>query len=390
MPISPTEQLAVFATGLSLKDAPRDVRDHVKKCILDTLACGLFGSKRPEGKAVFAAFEEMSCLAGTAGLWGTGRKADPERAALANGIMVQSFTMDDLHNRSIMHPGSVTVPTALALGQQMPDLDGKALLVAILAGYESAIRAGLGVAPSARVRGHHVVGICGPFGAAACAGKLLGLKAEEMQSALGNAGSQGCGLMSAQFGYMTQRLHAGRANQSGITAVYLAKNGFTGTANVLEADYGGFCRTFADEWRLESIAAQLGESFETLNVGLRPYACAGSVCTSVDAVKSIQEAHALDPSEITKVVITCNESIALHCGWEYTPDTVITAQMNIPYGVAVTLLEGDASVEQYTETKIRDPKVLEMVAKVHVVHDRSLDAKGSSHDSYVHTLITTR
>ena len=389
MTISATRELAALASRLSLDDIPRVVRDHAKKCILDTLCCGLFGSHRPEGKAVLGALKELSCDCGAAAVWGTGFETDCERAAFANGIMVQSFTMDDLHNRSIMHPGAVTVPTAFALGQGVPSLNGKDLLAAIITGYETAIRIGLAVSPSARVRGHHVVGICGPFGAAAVAGKLMGLDASQTQSAFGNAGSQGCGLMSAQFGFMTQRLHAGRANQSGISAVFLARNGFTGTTNILEAEYGGFCRTYADQWNLERTIEGLGESFESVNVGLRPYACAGSVCTSVDAVKALKEEHQIDPFAIKEVVITCNESIALHCGWTYTPDTVITAQMNIPYGVAVMLIEGDASVRQYTEEKICDPKILELVSKIKVVHDPGLDEKGQSHAYYVHAQITT-
>jgi 2-methylcitrate dehydratase PrpD len=326
---------------------------------------------------------------GPASIWGTGLKTDCGYAALANGVMVESFTMDDLHNRSIVHAGSVSVPAALAVAEWLGNVSGEALLAAIIAGYETAIRVGLGVSPSTRVRGHHPVGICGPFGAAAAAGKLLGLDEEKMSSALGNAGSQAAGLMSAQFGFMTQRLHAGKADQSGILAAFLARNGFTGTTNILEAEYGGFCRTYADHWSLENITAGLGSYFETLNVGLRPYACAGSVCTTVDAVKTLKEKHKIDPADVAQVVVTCNESIFLHCGFEYKPDTLIAAQMNIPYGAAVTLLEGDASVDQYTEEKIRDPRVLELTSRVKVVHNPELDAKGESHAYYVHVEITT-
>lgn len=389
MSSSPTRELASFASRLTLADVPPEVQKHAKECILDTICCGLFGVLRPEGKAITAAIKELVGFQGPASIWGTGLKTECGYASLANGVMVESFTMDDLHNRSIVHPGSVTVPAALAVAEWLGNVSGEALLTAIIAGYETAIRVGLGVSPSTRVRGHHPVGICGPFGAATSAGKLLGLNEEQMLWALGNAGSQGSGLMSAQFGFMTQRLHAGKADQSGVLAAFLARNGFTGTTNILEAEYGGFCRTYADDWHLKKITEGLGEYFETLNVGLRPYACAGSVCTTVDAVKTLKEKYKIDPANVAQVVVTCNESIFLHCGFEYKPDTIISAQMNIPYGAAVTLLEGDASVEQYTEEKIRDPKVLDLTSKVKVVHDPELDAKGESHAYYVHVEITT-
>lgn len=386
----PTRELAAFASSLRLSDVPAATIRHAKECILDTICCGLFGALRPEGQALAAAYREMGLDRGPAAVWGTDLRVEIGHAALANGIMVESFTMDDLHNRSIVHPGAVTVPAALAVAAFLGHISGRDLLTAIIAGYETAIRVGLSISPSARLRGHHPVGLCGPFGAAAVAGSLLGLPEQTMLSAFGNAGSQGAGLMSAQYGFMTQRLHAGKANHSGILAAFLAKNGFSGTTNILEAEYGGFCGTYSGEPHPERITTGLGEIFETQNVGIRPYACAGSTCTTIDAVKAIMAGHGVCPDDVAEVVVSCNESIFHHCGWEYQPDTIITAQFSIQYGAAVTLLEGDASVEQYTAAKIRDPRILALAKRIRVVHDPELDQKGASHAYYVHVAITTR
>lgn len=196
--------------------------------------------------------------------------------------------------------------------------------------------------------------------------------------------------MSAQYGFMTQRLHAGKANHSGWLAAFLARNGFSGTANVLEAEYGGFCGSYAGaDGDPKRITEGLGEIFETQNVGIRAYACAGSACTTIDAVKELMHREKIGANDVREIIVSCNESIYHHCGWEYKPDTLITAQFSIQYGAAVTLLEGDASVDQYTEEKIRDHKILEMARRVRVVHDPEMDKKGASHAYCVHVTAIT-
>ena len=49
--------------------------------------------------------------------------------------------------------------------------------------------------------------------------------------------------MAAQEGSMVKRLHSGLACEGGVRSAQLAAVGFTGIADVLEADFGGFCST---------------------------------------------------------------------------------------------------------------------------------------------------
>jgi len=145
--------------------------------------------------------------------------------------------------------------------------------------------------------------------------------------------------MSAQYGFMTQRLHrARRTTAAGWPRSWPER--IRGTANVLEAEYGGFCSSFAGGTAIPSGSREAGGKFRNPNVGLRPYACAGSACTTVDAVKTLREREKMSADGVREIVVPCNESIYHHCGWEYKPDTVITAQFSIQYAAAVTLLEG--------------------------------------------------
>jgi len=268
------------------------------------------------------------------------------------------------------------VPTAFALAERLGDVDGKKFLTAVTAGYETIIRVGMSVIPSARIRGFHPVSICAPFGSAAVAAKLLGLDEDRTLHALGTAAAMGAGLMSAQYGSMVKRMQAGRSAQSGLIAALLAREGFTGIKDVLEAPYGGFCGAFADKHDLEKVTNGLGQFFEAGEVGIKIYATAGSVQTAIEGLKALKNEYNLSPGKVESITVYANKAVTLHCGWEYNPEAVITAQMNIAYGLAVILLEGDAFIDQYTEEKIKDPKILELTRKVRVVNDPELEGLG--------------
>ncbi len=370
-----THMLSQFVANLEYAQIPRITIDHLKNCILDTIGCGLHGSTTKEGRMVAAVALDWSEKPEST-IWGMGAKTACLNAVLANSTMVESMTLDDLHLKATLHPGCVAVPTAFALAERLGEIDGKQFLTAVTAGYETIIRVGMSIIPSARLRGFHPVSICAPFGSAAVAAKLLDLDQEKTLHAIGSAGTMGAGLMSAGIDSMVQRMQAARSAQSGLVAALLAKEGFTGVKNVLEAPYGGFCSTLADNYGLNKITDGLGEFFETDEVWIRPYAAAGVVHGPIDGLKMIMEEHHLSPETLESVTVKANKSVTLHSGWDYKPESVITAQMNIPYALAVVLLEGDAFVDQYTEEKIKDPRILELTKKVSVVHDPEMDNLG--------------
>ena len=169
----------------------------------------------------------------------------PAAAALANGTMVHAFELDDLHKRSIVHPGSVVITPALAVAEYLQGVSGERFLTAIIAGYEVAARVGMSVGAAHLVQGWHPTGTHGTLGAAAAASSLLGLTDKQMQHALGIAGSQSAGLMASQFASMVKRFHAGRAAQSGVYGAFLARRGFIGITELFESSMEGTHHIFA-------------------------------------------------------------------------------------------------------------------------------------------------
>src|SRR5262249_6284242 len=206
----------------------------------------------------------------------------------------------------------------------------------------------------------------------------LGLSPEAARHALGIAGSFGAGLMAAQEGAMSKRLHCGRAAQAGAQGALLAAKGFTGIPNVLEASYGGFLSTFSGEPDLAQLTRELGSTWEILSVGFKPYATAASVQSVLYAIDGLMSENALTADDIAQVLIHCSTMAHRHCAWPYEPSGVTAAQMNLFFTAAMMIIDRDALQDQFNEDRLADPAVLAMMTKIKIEIDPRYDEGGDA------------
>lgn len=386
---STTRTVAEFAVGLRYEDLPAEVIASAKQCILDSLGCGVFGAPTPWALSVARVVEKLGQKKG-ASVWGMKLRADPLGVAMINGTSAQGYELDDCHDQSMSHYGAGVVTTVLAAAEGFGPFTGKQIILATVVGYELGTRIGNTVSPHAFNRGFHPCGLTSTFAAAAAMGKLLNLNVDQFVSALGLAGSQAAGLMASQYGAMAKRFHSGKAAQNGMLAAMLAQEGLTGVRNVLEAPYGGFCSTYAEKYDLNYATDGLGKEFEMLHNGFKQYSSLASSHASVDALRAIREKHHVKSEDVAKVFIETTEMVKLHCGWPYVPSETITAQMNLPYTAAVTLIEGNAFIDQYTDDKLRDPTIMNLADRVEVVAAPDLDALGPHEMRAVRVTVTMK
>ena len=374
--ISPTHVLAEYVSTLAYKDIPGEVVSHIKLCLIDSLGCALFGSTLSWGKIITSFTKEMGREKGAL-IWGDGAEVPSTSAPLANGTLIHSFEMDDLHRVGVIHPGAEAIPAADALVRRAGNVNGKRFITAVVAGYEVGCRVAMTGGASQLRRGFHPSATSGTFAAGAAAAKMLQLNPSRTLHALGIAGTQAAGLMAAQHASMVKRMHPGRSAQAGVYGALLAAKGFTGIEDILEAPYGGFCSTFCDNPNLSHLTQDLGKRFETLNVGCKPYPCCGSNHTSIDALKKILSNHPeVSAENVDKIRVRTTRATKLHVGWPYKPNSMTTAQMNLPFCVAVLLHDRDFFVDQITEKSIRSDAVLNTANKIEVVEDPEFESLG--------------
>jgi 2-methylcitrate dehydratase PrpD len=371
--------MAAFVAELSYERIPAEVIARIKLLMLDAFGCAIFGTGLAWSRILAETLGHLDTTQACR-VWGTHRRLSAPHAALVNGTLVQSFELDDVHRAGVLHVGAVTLPALIAVAELKPGMNGRDFLRAAVAGYEIGPRVGLCMGPEHIGQGWHSGATVGVFSAAAGAAAGLKLPQDKIIHALGIAGTQAAGLMAAQYGAMVKRMHAGRAAQSGLYGALLAQAGFTGITDVFESEYGGFCTTFSrshDRFNRAELTAGLGERFETMGVALKFYSCVGSNHTSLDAIRALQARHSFTADDIAKIIIHGSQATVDHVGWPYRPQSLTSAQMNLPFCVATLLCEGDVFVDQFSDDVVADPRRLTLARRVEVCHDPAITARGA-------------
>jgi 2-methylcitrate dehydratase PrpD len=384
-----TRDLAKFAVDVRFESIPSEVIARLKTSVLDSIGCCLFGATLPWTQRVQAMVEREGARP-VAAIFGTGRQTSVAGAVLVNATAGHAFELDDIHKESIVHPGSIALPVALAFAQEQSGRTGRDVLASMAAGYEIGVRVGNAATMSLFFRGFHPQGTTGVFVAAATAGHMLGLNALQMQHALGIVGSQAGGLMAAQEGAMVKRFHSGRAAQSGVYSAQLAADGFTGILDVLEASYGGYLSSYSETPNASRLTDDLGSVWETGKIGYKPHASVTSIHAALDAMVHLMKTHNLQPEDIAKVKVGVSHMTFVHCAWDYKAQGVTAAQMNLYYGLAVVAYDGVAFVRQYREERLADPKLLDFITRIDAYDDEEINAMGAAYRHAARVSVTTR
>ena len=216
-------------------------------------------------------------------------------------------------------------------------------------------------------RGWHRTGAFGIFGATAAAGKLLGLTQEQMVHAFGIAYSQSAGNRQCIVdGALTKRFQAGQAAHGAVLSVFLAKEGFTGAANVFAGQYGFFPMYQEGGYDLSEITKDLGEEFLGDRISLKPYPCGRPTHSYIDAAIKLHHALHLDCTSIDTVVVhTDSEADASRYSVSsgiIHPQQQVEAQFSLPYLIGCALVLGKVGIDQISA--FNDPNVLAIASIV--------------------------
>lgn len=358
--------LATFVAQLRYEDLPEAVVRAAVRALIDTLGAALGGVRSEEAGILYALAPQLG--SGDAStVWGTRMRSTAPVAALINGTVAHSLELDDFGGCD--HSGATVIPAVLSVAEAQNRVTGRDLITAIVAGYEMARRPMEAVGGYSAHNGHgwHSTGTCGSFGAAAGAGRMLGLDERALTSALGLAGSVTGGLWAfIDDGAMSKRYHAGRAAETGTTAALLASQGFTGPSRIFEAEWGGFLSTYAPgEGNIEALTGNLGEDFRILRSGIKPYASCRGVHSSIDALLQLRQDSAFGADDVVSIDVHLSPFDMGMVGGRQT-HSLLAAQMSLPYGLAVVLQTGDASILQYSEDRRSDPEMNRLLNNIHL------------------------
>lgn len=327
MKTSSAAQLATFAAGLRFDAIPEPVVRFAENLLVDWFGSAVagHGSRPVETIAHFA--QSMGPAEGPSEVLVSRAGTTPYLAALANGAASHVAEQDDVHNGSVFHPATVVFPPAVAVAQAL-QASGRDLITASVAGYEVGIRVGEFLGRS-HYKVFHTTGTAGTLAAAAAVGHLLKLDAAQMLHAFGSAGTQSAGLWEfLRTAADSKQLHTAHAAGAGLMAAYLARDGFTGAADIFTGPQG-LAAGMSSDSDPARLTDGLGTRWATAETSFKWHASCRHTHPAADALLTVMAAHGVKAGDIAQVVTHVHQGAIDLLGPVVQPATVHQAKFSM-------------------------------------------------------------
>lgn len=385
-----TDALADYVATCVDRPLPDEIAELARHHLLDTLAAVVACRDLPAARlAVRYAVAQSGGAAAPVPILAAGTRAGLVDAVFASAMAGHAAEVNDFCPSAYVQPGPAVVSTALGVAG-LRGGDGRAVLRAVVAGYELACRVPKALGGrNLRAAGLASHGVGPVFGAAATASALLGLPATQVASVWAYAAQQASG--SWQWLLDVDHIEkafvfAGMGARNGLQAALMVEAGMTGVPDALDVpggwlSAGPFGRTGSDLDRV-ALVAGLGERFELPLVGIKRYPVGGPTQPAVQALLEL-----LDDPVLAEVgpgapgapgsagsAGSARAIEAIRIDMPGRADAFATADMpalNLPYLCAVIVLDGGLDVEssQARERMLSDTSVRDLMARVTVTHD---------------------
>jgi 2-methylcitrate dehydratase PrpD len=336
--------------AVSFRDVPleKTVLHHARRAVIDWHAALYPGMVVPPATLMRKAF--------------AGEPESPRLKALIEGTAAHTVEVDDIFRDGIYHPGAPTIAAANAFSEDIS-------LRAVTVGYEISTRIGAAMG-KAHYRHWHNTGTIGAFGAAAAAAEALGLDRGRFAHALATVATFAAGLQQAfRMDSMSKPLHAGRAAEAGVAAALMAREGVTGSLDVM----AGFGAAMGEHPDWEKGLATLGRDFHIARMTVKNHACCGHTFAAIDGALELKRRMRLEPADIEGVEVATYRA-GLEVAHYEEPSTPAEGRFSLKYVVATALTHGSVRLAAFEPERLRDPKTKEILRKIKTSLDPELEA----------------
>ena len=345
-----------FIHGLSQSDIPPNVLQGAKRSLLDLLGVAVGGLGTQLSRIIRDhAAEDMP---GQTPLLFDARRANPAAAAMAAGMTIDSLDGHDGFNPAKGHIGCPLVPAMLSLAPE--NCSGADFLATMVMGYEMGAR--MAMAQHATAPDYHTSGSWGAVAGAAAGARLLGLGHEATRHALGIAEYHGPrSQMMRCIDFPTNvKDGSGWGALCGVSAVQLARRGFTGAPAITVEDAPEF-------W------GDLGTRWYMLEQYFKPYPVCRWAQAPIEATLSLRRSHGLTATDVRALEIeTFHESVRLHV---QNPQGTDAAQYSTSFPCALALVYGDVQAKHLGDDAIANPAVLRLSNATTMVENAHANAE---------------
>ena len=363
-----------YVHSTTFKEIPPEALKTMKNMILDVMGTSTAGS---EEVGVETLREFYVGLEGKkeATILIHGGKIPAHDAAFVNSVIARALDFENAMAPGF-HPGASAVPTALAAAELAGGCNGEDFLAALALGVEIASRLNL---PEAGYDGFDPTGVVGVFETTVIASRILKLTPDQTWNALALAFNRaGASLQANVDASLAVRVIQGWVSQSGITCARLAKVGITGPKNFLEGVYGYFHLYAKGTLDPKTVVGDFGKRFDLQKVVFKKYPCCGMTQGPTELILDMIREHSLTPKDVERIDVIVPPYCHKLVGHPFRvgDNPRVNAQFSIQYCLANALMRGRAKLQHFEESKVKDPKIMELAQKVHVIAEPALDQRG--------------
>jgi 2-methylcitrate dehydratase len=217
--------------------------------------------------------------------------------------------------------------------------------------------------------------VYGAFSTALLASKLYGLSIEQTVHALGLAGVCNFATRQTRTGQISDWKACAFSNaaRNGLFAADLARKGMTGPHEIFEGPKGLF-RMVTGPFELQWASGP--DDWMILRTYVKYWPAEYHSQSAIDAALQLRPEIG-DPHQIEGILIESFEAAVSIIGSEpekRRPMSRETADHSMAYCVAVALLDGAVTRESFSEERIRDPEVLELLDRIRIVETDACNA----------------
>ena len=373
--MSISKQMAEFAANLQYDDIPAEAIYEAKRFLLDSMGCALAAVHNEDMEMMYRFTEKLGGVP-EATIIGTGDKTNASNAALMNCLLIRALDYNDIYwEQDPSHPSDI-IGAALAAAEANGK-NGKDALIAILIAYELELRWCHAAEPGVREVGWHHATLT-QFVSPLVAGRMYDLDIDQLVAATGISGSSHFTLGGVVAGHLTNMKNTADplASQAGVIAAMIAREGYSGPVEVLEGKEGLFEVLNNVEWHPEELLDGLGEKFLITRCGYKAFPTEALTHQPISAALQIREEHHLAPDQIAEVLVetTVRGADILSDPSKYKPKTRETADHSLPYVVAAALADGAVLPSSFSDEKLVDPVIWDLLGKINVIADPEIDA----------------
>jgi 2-methylcitrate dehydratase len=370
-----SQRWAQFALQLEYNKISLEALKEAKRFLLDSVGCAFSAM---DNKDTQAAYNYIQDLGGKkqAAIIGWGTKANLPQATLMNSLLIRALDYNDIYwEQDPSHPSDI-IPAVLSTGEFMKK-SGKEVLVGIIIAYELEMRLCLAAFPGVREIGWHHATLTQLVSPVA-AGRMLGLKEEEIVAAIGISGSSHFTLGGVVAGHLTNMKNAADsfAVEAGVRADLLASKGYTGPVELFEGKEGLFEVLDKVKWEKDILTKGLGNDFLINQCGYKAFPTEALTHQPITAALEVMQENHIHPQEINEILVetTTRGADILSDPSKYKPTTKETADHSLPYCIAVAVAKGNVLPFDFKEEVLQDKLVWSLLDKIKVVANPEIDS----------------